>query len=122
MTCATFVPQAEPFMPMPSSKMKIWLRMALATVVTTTTAIVNRTAEMPLKNPMAAQAIDPMNAPPMRGFQYSSASASICGSSPKGCSSAGPANASPRNNGTRATEAHNAFHNAREARAPRRLP
>ena len=90
MSCATFVPHADPFMPMPSSKMKTWLRMALAMVVTTTTAIVKRTAEMPLKKPIAAQPIEPMNAPPMRGAQYSSASASTCGSSPNGCSRNGP--------------------------------
>ena len=102
--------------------MKTWLRIALEMVVTTTTAMVKRTAEMPLKKPIAAQPIEPMNAPPMRGAQYSSASASTCGSSPNGCSRKGPANDRPRNSGISAMEAHSAFHSAREACAPRRLP
>ncbi len=109
-------------MPMSNSNMKIWLAMALVMVVTMTMVMVNRTAEMPLKKPSAAQHMAPTNAPPMRGVQYSSASASTCASRPKGCSSQGPAKASARNSGAMASVAHRAFHSAREARALRRLP
>ena len=52
---------------------------------------------MPLKNPIAAQAMEPTKAPPMRGAQYSSASASTRPSRPKGPSTQGPANAIARN-------------------------
>ncbi len=57
MACAALVPHAEPFMPMPSSNMKTWFMMALVIVVVITMVIVKRTAEMPLKKPMAAHAM-----------------------------------------------------------------
>ena len=102
MACATLVPHAAPFMPMPSSNMKTWFMMALVIVVVITMAIVRRTAEMPLKKPMPAQAMEPRNAPPMRGAQYSSASCSTFGARPNGWSSQGPAKAATMLSSTRA--------------------
>ena len=122
MICATLVAQAEPFMPMPSSKMKTWLRMRVGdrgdhhhghgeahrgdAVEEAHRRPAHRADER------AAHARHPV-------FERQRFDVRV---ETERMQQRRPANASPRNSGTSASEAHNAFHSARDACAPRRLP